>query len=158
MIRATTRRATAQPGLLAVFVVALVLGILGMHALSSHASASAADLGAHTAMSGTGSQPGGVAAAVAAEGPASGAVVERVATSDAAGSAQHGEHHGAGMVMLCAAMLAATAAATLLLILGLRRTPRLWAILRARSTTTRSSTSRPGSGPPPVWQFSVIRC
>jgi hypothetical protein len=63
------------------------------------------------------------------------------------------------MVMLCFAMLAAAAGALLLLLLGPRRRPRDWAHRpTAPTTVTRWVTDRLGTGPPYVWQFSVIRC
>ena len=63
------------------------------------------------------------------------------------------------MVMLCFAMLAATAGALLLLLLGLHRKPRVRAHrLVVLTTVTRWVTARLGTGPPYVWQFSVIRC
>ena len=56
-------------------------------------------------------------------------------------------------------MLAATAAALLLLLVALRLRPRMWAHRPATLTTiTTWVTARHGTGPPYVWQFSVIRC
>jgi hypothetical protein len=71
-----------------------------------------------------------------------------------------GDGHNLGsMVMLCFAMLAATAGALLLLLLGLHRKPRVWAHRPTVPTTvSRWVTARRGTGPPYVWQFSVIRC
>lgn len=68
-------------------------------------------------------------------------------------------HSLGDMVMLCVAMLVA-AGASLLAMLGLhRRVPRVWAVLPPAITArvTRQDAYR-GTGPPPVWQFSVIRC
>lgn len=156
-MRPTTSISRAVPGLLAVVVVSIILGILGMHALSTHGVMDGADHGGHPAMSGTGAMTSETS------DPAAGLlvdpVVDPVADPAAAGAGEGGGHDMGGMVMLCAAMLAATAAALLLLVLGLRRVPRFWALLPTAVTTmTRGVTSRPGTGPPPVWEFSVIRC
>ncbi|GAA0984358.1 DUF6153 family protein [Nocardioides aquaticus] len=137
-VRPTTSTGGAVPGLLAAVVVSIVLGILGMHALSTHGVMGGADHGGHAAM---GDDTGG-------------------ASSDPADSPAVGGHDTGGMVMLCAAMLAATAAAALLLLTHrTRRTPRFWALLPAATTTTTTTgvTPRLGTGPPPVWAFSVIR-
>ena len=151
-MRPVTSKGMAVPGLLAAVVVSIVLGILGMHALSTHGVMSDMD---HAAMSG---DTGG-ATSEPADGAPAGRNLTAVTDPAAAGSGEDGGHDMGGMVMLCAAMLAATAAALLLLTLGTRRTPRFWALLpTATTSTTRWVTSRLGTGPPPVWEFSVIRC
>ncbi len=67
-------------------------------------------------------------------------------------------HDMGNMVMLCAAMLAA-AGALLLLTVGFRRTSRSWTPLSAApASITRWATARTATGPPPVWEFSVVRC
>lgn len=148
----TTSTGRAVPGLLAAVVVSIVLGILGMHALSTHGVMGEADHGGHPAMSGMSSDTAA---------PAGSLVPEADPSGDGSGSGEGGGHDMGGMVMLCAAMLAATAAALLLLAaLGTRHTPRFWALLPTAVTTTTTGwvTSRLGTGPPPVWEFSVIRC
>lgn len=153
-MRPSTSISRAVPGLLAAVVVSIVLGILGMHALSTHGVMSEID---HATMSGD----AGGATAIPGDGPAVGTILDAVADPAGDGSAPGGGggHDMGGMVMHCAAMLAATVAALLLLVLGLRRVPRFWALLpTAVTTTTRWVTSRLGTGPPPVWEFSVIRC
>lgn len=130
-------------------VLAIVLGIFGMHALSLHGTTHA-EPSPRVATALTGSM---AADAVTEHGPhQSGASDD---TDDTGGTG-----HGMGdMVMLCVAML--TAAATLLALLVLvRRVPRLWAVLRPAAARFRPTSwlNPTGTGPPPVWQFSVIRC
>lgn len=145
----------AVPALLASVVASIVLGIIGMHALSTHGIMGSTDhstmtspiaapmTGAHGDMSGSLTSP-------APEGPA-GVVTTAPDSGDG--------HHMGTIVMLCLAMLAATAAALLLVLVGLRRRPRVWAHRPAIPTTvTRWVTARHGTGPPYVWNFSVIRC
>lgn len=151
-MRPTTGTDKVLPGLLAAVVVSIVLGILGMHALSTH-GAGATD----AAMAGpaAGAVPG---APQAAAHPAHPVDPAHPAGATGAGGGDHG-HDMSGTVILCAAMLAATAAA-LLVGLGARRPPRLWAHVAtvARTTASRGATSPRGTGPPPVWEFSVARC
>ena len=117
--------------------VAIVLGILGMHALTLHATG-----GSH-----------------APTHPA--AATEHPPASSAVPVAGERPSHGPGeMMMLCAAMLAATAAGCLVLVL-LRRVPRAaWRVSRPRLTSLlpRLVPVPGGTGPPEVWAFSVIRC
>lgn len=150
----------AMPALLTAAVVSIILGIIGMHALSTHGvtgigttdhstmtSAASPMVGPHgDTHGGMSADPAGHAAEVRAGMSSTGPV--------------GGDGHGLGsMVMLCFAMLAATAGALLLVLLGLRRKPRVWAYrLAAPTTVTRWVTARLGTGPPSVWNFSVIRC
>jgi hypothetical protein len=152
-MRPTTRTPSrALPALLAAAVVSIVLGIVGMHALNTHdvmnntdhATMTSSMTGAHADMSAgpVTTDPAGVTATVSTTVPDGG-----------------NGHNMGSIVMLCLAMLAATAGALLLLTLGLRRMPRVWAHLpTAPTTVTRWVTARLGTGPPPVWKFSVIRC
>lgn len=153
----STSMGRVVPRLLVMLVVAIVLGILGMHAISAHGVTSEASHGAHASLSGDTSEPGG--------GLVLGPGADPIAAGTGGGS-EEGHDMGRGMggmgglAMLCVAMLAATASA-LLLALGARRTPRFWAILSAAATTNtrlRWVTFALGTGPPPVWEFSVIRC
>jgi len=141
----------ALPTLLAAAVVSIVLGIVGMHALNTHGVLSNTD---HATMTSpmTGTQAD-MSAGPATSHPAG--VTATVSTTVPDG----GNGHNMGsMVMLCLAMLAATAGALLLLTVGLRRMPRVWAHLpTAPTTVTRWVTARLGTGPPSVWRFSVIR-
>ncbi|MCM3515148.1 DUF6153 family protein [Nocardioides sp. P86] len=154
----TTSTGRAVPGLLAAVVVSIVLGILGMHALSTHGVMGEADHGGHPAMSGMSSDTAAPAESLVLD-PVADPVADPAV--DGSGSDEGGGHDMGGMVMLCAAMLAATAAALLLLAaLGTRHTPRFWALLPTAATTVTTGwvASRLGTGPPPVWEFSVIRC
>lgn len=137
----------ALPGLLAAAIVAIVLGIVGMHALNTHGVAGATDHAMTSSMAGAHADM----SADMSAGPESGSPT---------GSVPDGGdgHNLSGMVMLCLAMLAATAGALLLLRLGVRRMPRVWAHLPAPISVTRWVTTRLGTGPPPLWEFSVIRC
>ena len=155
---------------LAPLVAALVVGILGMHALASHGTpaAAAAPASSMATMSTTGMPAGHDAAmtagtshaghdhAVATSRPATQATSTSV---DPAASSGHGPGHGmAGMVMLCVVMLAA-AALTLLVVLaaGLFR-PLLPAAFMPAAVRDRALRWVRGTGPPYEWQFSVIRC
>lgn len=129
----------------------VVLGIFGMHVLAHHGTThpSASDNASayvHDAMGGTEQH------AVQAAG-----MDLEVAISPSLGS---GPDHTLGdMVMLCVALL--TAAGTMLgLLTFFRRRPRLWALLAAAVADARPlrRLARLDTGPPPVWQFSVIRC
>jgi hypothetical protein len=124
-------------------VAAVLVGILGMHAVTMHASGHAS--GHDMAMSGD-------TADVVAMPPMDVASVEDAAPAP-------GDEHGpGGMVMLCLYMLGVVVGA-LLLLLALRRGPRGSAVLgRLRTRARPAPDSLPGAGPPPVWSFSVIRC
>ena len=141
-------RGTAPLGVgLLVAVAALLLGILGMHALGLHGVSHGAPA------------PG---VSVAPPAGATGTAVEHGAHhgTEAAADEGHGPQHGAAeMVVLCAAMLAA-AAGMLLVLAGLRhRAPPVWAELRSALALMVTSRARPGgTGPPAVWKFSVVRC
>ena len=145
----TSTLSRALPALLAAAVVSIVLGIVGMHALNTHGVTGNTD---HTTMASpmTGAHAGmspDMSAGQATSNPAG------LVSDDGNGPSM------GSMVMLCFAMLAATAGALLLLLLGVRRMPRVWAHLpTAPTTVNRWVTARYGSGPPPVWEFSVIRC
>ena len=148
-----TLKATA--GLVAV-IGAIVLGILGMHGLSQHAS-----------MPGRSNlQPiaaTGVSDAHAAHASMSHAAtaMPATATGDSGAKGTAGDQGGSvgDKAMLCAAMLLA-AAAGVLLVLRLRRLSRgtLLAITQLPRAVTALVSSRLGTGPPAVWEFSVIRC
>ena len=135
-----------MPGLLMAAVVAIVLGIIGMHALNTHGATADTD---HAAMSMTTETH----ADTSVHAPMSGPVTVTAGMADSGNG-----HDMEDMVMLCAAMLAA-AGALVLLTFGLRRTPRVWAhLLISPATLARRVTARRATGPPPAWEFSVIRC
>jgi hypothetical protein len=138
------------PVALGVAVVAIVLGIIGMHALTTHSVMTNGD---HTA---TGPM---------ASDPADHVIAGMVGEADAAPAAgpvlgpASGSGHGMGdMVMLCAFMLGA-AGVLLLILRALRRSPASWIYVRAVSHAyVQLPRLRADTGPPPAWEFSVIRC
>lgn len=137
---------TAPARALAALVVALVAGILGMHALTLHGT----PVAAHEAHAAT----AGVEAMAMADGH-----VDHTAAAGAPGT-----HHGSGghaehLLMLCAVMLGGAAIALLgLLLLPAQHPLRpLRALMPAVVVPTLVARVR-ATGPPPVWEFSVIRC
>jgi hypothetical protein len=148
----------ALPALLTAAVASIVLGIVGMHALSTH-GVMGVGITDHSTMTSPVVSP-----TAGQHGGTHGELVMSPATGGHAGTSSTAPDEGGGhslgsMVMLCFAMLAATAGALLLLLLGLRHVPRVWAHCRLAPTTVpRWVTARLGTGPPYVWQFSVIRC
>lgn len=163
--RRTTSAGVRASALLGPAVVAVVLGILGMHGLSTHGATAAHGVtGAVGATAATGTPPMDTivdtAPAATADHPAAHAADH--AADQAAGPAdgQH-DHGGAGStVMLCVAMLAA-ATATLVTLLVRRSwpAPTLAALAPwARRSHPRPAHLRIGTGPPWTWRFSVIRC
>ena len=147
---ALRRPATPVRAGLLIAVAAVVLGILGMHALSLHGTVPTA-----RAPVSAGVEPG-TASYAAGHGAGEGAHHGSGDGSD------HGEglpHHGGGVVMLCLAMLAAAAGVLLALAALRHRAPPVWAELRAAVARRVTARARPGgTGPPPVWEFSVVRC
>ncbi len=149
---------------LAGLVVALVVGILGMHALASHGTP-AAPAAASSAMSMPGMTAGHDAAMpsgdlhAARPHHASAAQFSDHSSAGSSPGAGSGSGHGmAGMVMLCVVMLAA-AGLTLLAVLaaGLLR-PLLPVAFMPAAVRARALQWVRGTGPPHEWQFSVIRC
>lgn len=156
-MRPTTHAASrAVPALLAAVVASIVLGIVGMHALSNHGVVGNIDHSTMTSpMTGAHGDTHGDIAADPDTSPTAGAHAGMSSTTPDGDS---GPSLGS-MVMLCFAMLAATAGALLLLLFGLHRRPHVWTHLPTVPTTvTQWVTARLGAGPPYVWQFSVIRC
>ena len=132
---------------LAALVAALVVGILGMHALTLHGPSSEAYAAAPAAAHGDHAAGHGDTHGSAAGAPAASASEE--------GSGHHADH----LLMLCAAMLAVAA---LLLLAGLLvRIVRPVRLVGAFAPLAPAATVRSwvrATGPPPAWQFSVIRC
>ena len=150
----TSTPSRALPALLTAAVASIVLGIMGMHALSTH-GVMGMGITDHSTLTSPMTEAHGDAHGELVMSPASG---EHAAMSSAAPHDGRG-HDMSGLVLLCLAMLSATAGALLVLILGLRRRPRTWAYrLVTAAAVTRWVTARLGTGPPYVWQFSVIRC
>lgn len=155
----TTASRTRPAGLLRMLplvVVAIVIGILGMHALTaSHAMAM--DSAGHSSAA---------AATTGNPSPAKAEGVDLIGTvsilSDTTGpavvDAGDGSGHGMGtMMMLCAAMLV-SAGALLLALFAWRRSPRVWARLTTYAVRSGPPTWITNTGPPSAWEFSVIRC
>ena len=155
----------ARPGgrtALAAFVAALVVGILGMHALAIHGTTPATASADASSVAMTGGMP-------APEPTASGdphhgqahAVTSGASTSAADDEADTGSgsgHDMGTMAMLCVVMLAA-AALTLLVLLAVRiARPLLPAAFHPAAAPARALQWVRGTGPPHVWAFSVIRC
>ena len=157
LLRVPTALSLRGRATLGALVVALVVGILGMHALASHGtpataatSASVSDVSsAHIAAMSTGaSHEGHHAADVRAS--------DRMVAE--AGADSGSWHHQSSMVMLCVVMLAAAALTLLvLLVVGLIR-PLLPAAFLPAAVRARARQWVRGTGPPHEWQFSVIRC
>ena len=153
-MRPTTRARLRASALLVPAVLAVVLGILGMHGLSTHGA---------TAATGAGTPLVDTAPAAAAEHATSHTIDHAAGHSSghAAGHADQHEHGGAGStVMLCVAMLVA-AAATLVTLLVRRSWPALTRAAQApfaRRSHPRPALPRVGTGPPSSWRFSVVRC
>ena len=145
-------------GLVAVIAV-LVLGIFGTHGLTPHGSVPGH--GSHQPVLTTTDELTGPSALHQAAGHLAVAVAS-VAVAVAGDQVAPGVQDGslAHMAMLCAAMLLA-AAVSALLALRLRRLAQatlthLNPLAHVLTTTLR--TGRVGTGPPPVLEFSVIRC
>lgn len=151
-MRPTRRR----PVLLAA-VLAVLFGILGMHALNSHgAMGSPASAGAGhqmSSMSAMADTVGDMVIATAGEQAAQLGAPLAAVISDPS----DGDHGPAGMLMLCLAMLVAVAIA--LGVVGRSGGPFRWLPSFHTSKAVRwpNAVVR-DSGPPSVWKFSVIRC
>jgi hypothetical protein len=147
------------PGFLAPVVVAIVLGILGMHGIDAHGvnlhgPVTHAASATPTAPVAAGHDPAAV----------------RVASNDAHSAGQATRHASSqsddqtgglgGSVMLCVAMLAGAAVALLAVLVRRGRLPKVWALLdpAGRLRAVVPAVLRVGTGPPAVWRFSVIRC
>ncbi|KQV63398.1 hypothetical protein ASC64_17585 [Nocardioides sp. Root122] len=163
LLRVPTAARPSARTALAAFVAALVVGILGMHALATHGTTPAtASASAASSMAMTGGMP-------APETTTSGDSHQRQAhavTSDASTSvADNAADTGSGaghdmgtMAMLCVVMLAA-AALTLLVLLAVRIVrPLLPDAFHPAAAPARAVQWVRGTGPPHVWAFSVIRC
>ncbi|WP_156697852.1 MULTISPECIES: DUF6153 family protein [unclassified Nocardioides] len=154
-LRVPAAARVSVPTALAALVVALVVGILGMHALTSHGTTVAPV--AATGMT----APAHATEMVASSSHDAHAAEHATGTTAVRAEADRGSgsgHDMAGMAMLCVVMLAG-AALTLLVLLavGVRR-PLLPATFAPAAVRARVQRRVRGTGPPPVWQFSVIRC
>ncbi|MFC7358793.1 hypothetical protein [Nocardioides astragali] len=131
--------------------LAIVIGLFGMHVLSHHGMPHEQTTAAPISTSAAHADGGH--STTRAEDPA------RTAPVHGAGDAGATGHSLGDLLMLCVAMLAAVSTLLGLYALG-GRTHRPWAILRPAATHVRPALrlAPTGTGPPPVWQFSVIRC
>ena len=127
------------------YLAAIILGIVGMHALMQHcpapahpvtASAGVAQMSHHADEALMSAMPVAAVSLVEAIGQPGGSVDD--------------------MLMICAAML--LGAGALLLLLFSRRTERPIALTRPRPSVRRPPLARIGTGPPPTLAFTVIRC
>jgi hypothetical protein len=146
-----------RPALLVPAVVAIVLGILGMHGFDTHG------VNLHGTMAHT--EAGTSAASVMPDhDPVAAERGDAHSTAHPGTSAAgpvSGEAVGmTGLVMLCVAMLAGAAAALLALLVRRSRLPKVWALLQPAGRVWRPEplVLRVGTGPPSAWRFSVIRC
>ena len=161
-------RLMARPVMVAA-VVAVALGLLAMHAISLHGVCHQPTLAAVTsAMTPEMGHPALAAshqhAAVSShDEPSVHAVGDDtrtgVAPPSGAAAPTAGDRGLGHVVLLCVAMLAAAAGTLLALRSLIRRVPRVWAVLRRAPGRRITGWLTPtGTGPPPVWKFSVIRC
>ncbi len=152
--RLRVRNALTTVGLLTLVGV-VVLGILGMHALGLHGTSMAVRHGDAATMPAAVATDSHSATHAALVAQLSGAD----AVHDALLTAPTGDRHDMGsMVMLCVAMLAAAAALVLGVLLA-RRLLRGWRpVPTLHRSLLRLLPSPAGTGPPPEWAFSVIRC
>jgi hypothetical protein len=128
-------------------VAVLVAGILGMHALGGHGTPAAANaVVARTSPDPHAAHEHGAAASVPA-----------ISSGSAHEGADRSGHGLGGMVVLCAVMLAAALGLLALLVVPLVRRVRFVRLARLAARIQPVRWVR-GTGPPPAWQFSVIRC
>ena len=157
MLRTRPRtRVRLRPALLAPAVVAIVLGVLGMHGVDAHG------VNMHGTMTNAEAATSTVTA-VHDPGTVERGGAHSTAPHSETSATTHNSGDASGMggtVMLCVAMLAG-AAATLLALLARRGSrPKLWAVLQTARRMWRPAPHvwRIGTGPPSLWRFSVIRC
>lgn len=142
---------------------ALILGIFGMNTLGLHCPglSHAAAMPLMSSASGVVISHVDTAGHAAPPSRAGLAVDDRAAPAMSlpAATGHGGTNGGPGeLVSLCVALLAAAAGAFLVL-LALRRAPRMWAVVCSAITKRITGCIQlAGTGPPPVWKFSVIRC
>ena len=149
---------------LAPLVLALVIGILGMHALASHGApaaptAASSSVMGMAAMTGMRSAPSpAMTSGDSHESHDRAAAAGQLSAAPAAGVDSGSGHDMASVLMLCVVMLAA-AALTLLVLLAVRvLRPLLPAAFEPAAVRKRTLQWVRGTGPPHEWQFSVIRC
>jgi len=150
--RPRTGGAPAVRVALALLVPAVLLGLLGMHALASHAGTS--DMPGMPGMSGMSHE-----AAPVSSPAADGAVAQMVRAAPDDGGGHSGGHDA---MMLCALMLATAAVALLARAVCRRATRAALSLPRSRAPGPQAGAAGPGrpvpTGPPDVWAWSVLRC
>ncbi|QBX56762.1 hypothetical protein EXE58_15720 [Nocardioides seonyuensis] len=160
-LRAPTAARAASPMGLAVLIAALVVGILGMHALASHGTPAAPAASNATSMTGTTSDHHPAMPSVDShEGhvPSAGPHSTDAVTGGGGDPGSGPGHDMASMVMQCIGMLAAAALPLLArLAVGFVR-PLRPAVFLPADVLERTFHWVRSTGPPSVWQFSVIRC
>ena len=133
-------------------MVALVAGILGMHAFTVHGTPPVEAYDAAPAVGAVTMSDEHVHAAGALPDPTT---ATATATTEHHGHGDHAEH----LLVLCAVMLGGAALVLLGLLLTrgrhLLRLPRTLEPARVVATLVASVRA---TGPPPAWEFSVIRC
>ena len=149
-------RGRVRLALLVPVVVAIVLGILGMHGFDTHG------VNMHGAIEHTETGTP-VTSVMPGHDPLAAERGDAHSTAHpGTGAAGHasGEAVGmSGLVMLCVAMLTGAAAALLSLLVRRSRLPKVWAVLQpAGRVRPEPLVLRVGTGPPSAWRFSVIRC
>lgn len=139
-------------------VAVLLAGILGMHALAGHGTPAAAAAVVAPAPDRHAAHAGTLAPGASHTDDEHGAASAPPVSSSSHGDPGRSGHGLGGMVALCAAMLAAAALGLLALLVG--RLVRRVRLVRPARLVARIQPVRwaRGTGPPPVWQFSVIRC
>lgn len=155
----TTTPGRALDARLLVTVVGVLMGLLGMHALtapSSHDTAPAARLAA--AAAGHDGTDDGSHATSGDHATSTGESHAGAATSSAPAEDTdgHGSHSPGSVLMMCLAVLAV--ALSLLLPLARALTTGFLRLPRLTSALLPTRGHRLGTGPPPVWKFSVVRC
>ena len=151
-----TRHGTA----LATLVAAVVLGILGMHALASHGTPATSDAPpGTTSMAGMAadvSHQAGHSSRHASEGNDVGTHNGQVSSRSSGEGSGHGD--AMSMLMLCVVVLTAAALTLLVLLIVGIAPPLLPASFHPAALRARAMQTARGTGPPPEWQYSVIRC
>lgn len=147
------RQAKPPARLLLALLAAITIGIVGMHGFTRHGAVPVHDAAHHQADPGTAEVAMGHTVADIGVALVSSDVGSSVATLGSSDPST-GE-----MLMLCAAMLL-VAAASALLVLRLRRHASTGGFIvdRLPPGAARLLPARVGTGPPYVWEFSVVRC
>lgn len=160
LLRAPTAARLRARAALALLVAALVVGILGMHALATHGTHAPALAAAASSVTPAGETAGEMAGHRMAAGHPTGHSA-RLAAADTStvGDERPGPGHDMGsMVMLCVVMLVAAAVGLLALLVSRRVGPLLPAAFQPAVAHAAAARRVRGTGPPHVWAFSVIRC